>query len=656
MIIYRVNYLVTYRTNINIDVKNIYFRGPKMVSITRILSLFVTLFIFLSFSSILIGTSATAATTNDLTFIPDQENAPEWEVGDEWVMGFKEDIDEGDLIASMPPDERFMMEYVNIDFDLTAGVYESLKVMETGVDVNEYTCYGTYFEAYYALAAGFDINMNIDEDDYQEIMQKTMEYEEDYYDDEEYWEEDSGSMYDDIAITIMGYYKGTVWVEADLTGDVYFTEDDHAVAKEVMEYHCNADIVYNFRLDVHLEESYMSIDMEMLGSVNLKMEDVKIDFIKEYDPPVDIFEYPLDEYDYWYGDSSTTFEITDASGTITYDVKLKAESNMDEDENIDEEGVIYLSKEMFDDTEYEYELEFSGDSYDTEYVENLDGEKEKCTVIEFDAYSYGGYDYWDYDEDGPGGIVEYKEESSEDELLGDFSDAGTFSEIGYVNMLSGGDFYDSENEGYVIQEDLMGLEGVGMNDGTVTEMAMPIGAGGMFLDGDELTDDEVADLTLRPKEYRELSEFRDGGREDIRSTFNDYKREYGKDDQGSVMENGLIYSIIAVIVIIVLVIIAAKIVIRRSKGKRVAQAPTQPLTYPEYQTRYYNAASNIGQPNQPAVQGMSPYPQSPPAPVYNPAPVPAYSQQSSPPHYFTPPPPPPPPPPAYRPPYYPPQY
>lgn len=550
---------------------------------------------------------------------------PEWNVGDEWVMGFEETITDEELMSKLTPSERAVLDYVTLDADISLGVYESLRVMESGVMIGDYETYRTYFEAYYGAVGSLDLYANLDENDYQAIFDSIFDDEEMYYDseyeDEFYYEE--SDIFEDIQIDLMYDISGYLWMECDLTGDVYFTEDKLAVVKEVMTYKINADINYDMDMKTTMTEGSFTEKMDMSAKTQIQYEDVTVDFIIEYDPPLELFEYPFDEYDYWYTDSSVKFTVTDASGTIYYDISLS--SSIDFMDSIKENGEIVLSKDDFTDTTESYNIEISGESSGTEQVVMPDGSVTDCYEIELEkdkSYGYNGY----YPETG----YYEKPESSYTSIDGssdfdedEFLDAGSYSDMGYVSTITSGNLYYSEDESYVVQEQMTDLDFVNIGDSDIESSTASSFLGPGLFSGDGMVNEDVADTTLKPREYRQLESFRDDSRSEMKSEYESIKKNQETSNPASKMDNLVLYSVVSVIVLLVLVIICASILIKRKKARKAREqsAAVSPQTQPGAVPAVYHGTQMH-------------YPQPVPAPAPQPQPQPYYQQQPQPQPYY----------------------
>jgi hypothetical protein len=106
------------------------------------------LVIFVLLFSLCTALSASAAGASSRIAVNESDiDVPTWEVGDTWVMGLEERITDEELKAELTPDEKLIFNYITLNLDISTGIYESLKVLEKDVTVNEEKCYRTEFEA-----------------------------------------------------------------------------------------------------------------------------------------------------------------------------------------------------------------------------------------------------------------------------------------------------------------------------------------------------------------------------------------------------------------------------------------------------------------------------------------------------------------------------
>ena len=150
---------------------------------------------------------------------------PDWNVGDTWSMGYTYDL--ADMVNDMKETFEFMDAKIN-QFDVKGevGMYQAAKVVADDADITidgiSYKCYEVSFEQYVGSVMSMVIDMEMSMPDYSDYDES------DYYDDEEYYYD-----YNTRASTTSMKMKEAayIWLNGDITGTIYYTNAELAVAK-----------------------------------------------------------------------------------------------------------------------------------------------------------------------------------------------------------------------------------------------------------------------------------------------------------------------------------------------------------------------------------------------------------------------------------------
>lgn len=531
------------------------------------------------------GENEESGTDINVTLVDeDSIQKPTWVIGDNWCLGYTMDF--SDLEDEIRDEfETSSGEIKQLDIEGEIGMYQSAKVVNNDVVVNidgtEYMCYKVFFEQYVggAFTMKYDLEMQIpDYSDYEE--------DDDYYEDDYYGDFRSSSAYDSEMTTITMKLFMYMEIKGDIVGDIYYTVEDLAVAKGTFSQIIDAEVEMDMSARMGYEE-YMDMDMEY------EFFNVESEYVVEYNPPLDIFDFPIEPDEYWSASSSMTTTLNKISGRISYVMSMK--------------GTEYPATSMRDDLDLTKEIS-TPDTYGpvsvTYYFHNpgtismnlLEGIKSECIIIEpdedywyhdYDEYDdYDGYDdYDDYDYEKHE-IVEYEEVSSTslitpsvpfNELGADEFDAESIENPVEASAMAKN--YYSEDEGNIVSYEPSSEDG----SGTFTSVPYSSGA-----------DQPVA----VPKTYEKVTNFKSEERDNLIT-----KYSHSSGGGGDKEDDSTWTVIITVITIALLVFIIAVVLAQVRKKRRVQdryRAPVGTSThYPRSdQAQYsqqYNAQSGTTQ-------------------------------------------------------------
>ncbi len=532
---------------------------------------------------------------------------PDWQIGDSWSMGY--DMDLSELESELKNSFSYLganIKRCNIEGEV--GLYQSAEVIDDdkiiSIDGKKYTCYDVYFEQYVGAVYRLDVSLTLDISDYYDYEESEESY---YYDDFYYGSratviKESEGSYETNTMTMTMDEKGYVWLEGDVTGHIFYTVDDLAVAKGIFE------MVMDMEMDLE-----MSMSSEDQGTINIEMSygvvGFNADFEVEYNPPLDIFDFPIEPNEYWSATSNVTKTLNTIGGKAYLNAKMSGpnvpNTNMDNDVDLGEEIYTPDVYGPFRETYYFY-------NPDTESIRLSNGKYTECSIIEPDEGYWDDYYGWkDYDYDGYSGMEEYEESSYYSPYPGldvpDISGAYDFDAETMTSPIettvSSKNYY-SEEKGNIISYKQSASES---NSGF---LSAPIPSS----DGD---------ILASPKTYSEVTDFKTVKREEMKNkypnTMNTGGDEKGDDPTWTVL-------IIAMIAIFLLVVILGGAIYAKKKGskKRLAATTTQ---------RYY--------PTAPLPTSLERYGSGPVHPAYPQTPLaqskyPSYEYKPYPTTYYTP--------------------
>ena len=526
--------------------------------------LFLTVLCILTMG--LVGSiSLNASAIEDIT-------APTWENGDSWSMGFYEEMDENDLLEADGGSSELSMfsEFGSIEMNAELGLYQTLTVVDTADTSTGVDCYKVKVEQYYGAIMDLDVNIHMTD-------------------------EDLGAAYGDIEMpdfSIDIVADGYFWLEMDNTGFVYFTVEDLAIAREEFDIFANADMDLHAKMNYNVKDdgsgtadyyadAFENIELDMTATVT----DMAVDYSVDFEPALDVFDFPIMSYESWSASSDMTITLDDLSGTIVYDFK----GNIPDEEFEPQSGTINLGEGLTLPDVY-------GPVSVVYYFENLGsagqiGSYDDAVIISGseDYYGYNNYYYY-YTrsasvDTGYGYEDVYEEESS----FGPFEDFEDFSaddleEFNPMNMFIVGNRYYSPSAGMIVSTDMSGV-----SEALPGEMSdTPFG----FMEGAM----ESAELKMEPVTESEVAEFKNNQRPEMEQQYEEIKA--GDEEDSSSM---MWLLLVAVVVVIVLVLAAFMVM----KKKKAQSAPPGYYGQPQY--------GHYGQyPPQPQQQPQQPQQPNPP--------------------------------------------
>jgi hypothetical protein len=192
---------------------------------------------------------------------------------------------------------------------------------------------------------------------------------------------------------------------ADSNSDeYYYEEDDYYYGEE--EYYGDEDEYYED--DVYDDDYYGGFE-NMEGGIEadlaVKTTDAGMSFGTTYDPPLDMFDFPIYDGETWESCSDVTTEYRSASGKITYDVHVKPWGDF---------GDMMDMEEM-----------------DMSVTEDLGSSFETSSATEEVCYSF----FADFDPEGaPSGLEDLWEITGEEDF---YEDGGFYEDEDSIAALSG---------------------------------------------------------------------------------------------------------------------------------------------------------------------------------------------------------------------------
>ena len=229
-----------------------------------------------------------------------QADAPQWEKGDKWSMGYETDL--GEMITTMLGTlEESDGEFGSIDHDIQgkAGYFMIFEITEAT---------DTQYTMDMATGGGIDIDGNAK-------ITSQMPEEGTYRHDSDDWDYEPPMVDKEVSIDLF------LDVSLNVDGQVHFTKDDVKLEdlELVMTFKGDFDLeMLNFPetdydYDYETDEEVIIVDYndyDISGSV-----DIKVTLDMEFDPPLDIFNFPIEEDEEWVARSNMTVSGT-YQGTI----------------------------------------------------------------------------------------------------------------------------------------------------------------------------------------------------------------------------------------------------------------------------------------------------------------------------------------------------
>ena len=291
-----------------------------------------------------------------------EATVPTMTVGDGVYWGGVKDI--GDEFEQELEDGLQDFEDMGFDvsYDINGGVgaYFGMEVASDSTDIDGVTCYDIAVNGAIAIDLGLEASVdgNINEGGY--------------------------------SVSVDGSGSGFIELEANIDGHIYLTVDELAIAK--IDFTITAEGHGEATLDADYDLG--GVNQKITADATVDIEDVKIDFDLAFDPPLDVYQFPMWEGKQWYvpGYNTDVSGSLNAQGTITSDIYMKATGQ----DTVDEKETINLATEMgsndFFETipggEYDYWIGGGGTLFTCSYASG------DIFVIETDMGSaFGGMDF-----------------------------------------------------------------------------------------------------------------------------------------------------------------------------------------------------------------------------------------------------------------------
>jgi hypothetical protein len=522
-------------------------------------------------------------------------DVPTLEENKSWNMGFYEEFDESDFMGEDAPNLSEISQYGDYDLGGSLGLYQTLTVIDADDMSTGTECYKTQIEQYYGAVMNIDVDVHMGD-------------------------ESEGYQIDMVV-------KGYLYLQMDITGYLYFTVDELAVAREEVKINADADIdLYMFmnydvsglelyeveedsstyEEDYYYDEEEESLISEMKIDLSLSVTDFLLDYDVDFEPPLDIFDFPIEPYEEWTASSDMTVTLNDVGGTIKYDVSADVpDEDFQSESGTETIGQGLTLPDSYGPVSVYYEFENMGTADAGEY--------DDCIMIQgYEGYNYdynGYYDYYDASTRG-GSIEETSEDSiqepSDSSPFSMFDEFGEFSaeditEFNPMNSFLISKNYFSPEEGMIVQSEMTELtDSLPTGDMDAGPFSGLLGSGG-----------GMDDFKMAPVPEKEVENFKTSQREAQESEYEDIKAgDTAEDPYGSMF---WLLIIIAVVVVVVLVLLAAVVM---KKRKRPYQPPPGPGV-PQPPAPGYPQA-----PPQDYYQGGTPPPPPPPGGGYPPPPPP----------------------------------
>lgn len=372
-----------------------------------------------------------------------QAEAPQWKKGDEWSMGYEADL--GEMISSLIGSLEEEDEFGSVEHDIkgTTGYYMVFRIAD--VTDTQYTM---------DISTGGGMVLDGSMKVITEMPEEgTYRFEE--------WDFEPPMETKEISIEI------DLEVSLRIDGTAHFTKETHRLEDLEMQLTLKGSVdiaLRNFPQIDHAydEETYEEImtvvytDMDVSGSA-----DIKVTLSMSFDPPLDLFNFPIIEEEEWVAESNVTISgtyqgILDAEGLPEEMIEDMLEEDMalpiileEMDTGIEEMGGGIIEEQVIP---LSLRIRCTG----TEMVTLADGSSREAYVIQFgDDDSYDEYyfddEQWDdhyYDEDqGEDDPFEIEEDNF----------GSTSSDMKFLYCPEEGFFVSANMEGI---EDIFGMDGL----------------------------------------------------------------------------------------------------------------------------------------------------------------------------------------------------
>ena len=191
-------------------------------------------------------------------------------------------------------------------------------------------------------------------------------------------------------VSVDGSGSGYIEFETNLDGHIYLTVDELAIAK--IDLTLTAEGHGEATLDAEYE--MQGVTQTITADATVDIEDVEIDFDLTFDPPLDVYQFPMWEGKEWYvpGYNTDVSGSLNAKGTITSDIYMKATGQ----DTVDDTNSTDLAEEIGNNDfseiipggEYDYWSGGGGTLFTCSYASG------DIFIIETDvANAFGGMDF-----------------------------------------------------------------------------------------------------------------------------------------------------------------------------------------------------------------------------------------------------------------------
>jgi hypothetical protein len=440
-------------------------------------------------------------------------------------------------------------------------------------------------------------------------------------------EEDIYEMLEDMKMEYR--IDGYMWFDLALTGHIYFTVDELAIAKGSFDFVLNSDVDFMYDMTYSgyfFEDMFtdgtrqvgdeqpkdqppidpgISDEVRMYFTMKQTITDWKASYDIMYNPPLDIFDFPINDYEYWDASSQMTIILNEFSGTISYDMMM----DMPESEPETEKGDFTLGEGL--------SLPVT---IGPEWVEYSFRNMEQDTKMlpdntETTAYKIGPQYDW------------YWEDEYSGNALNNYWSPGSYVGMDFEDpSIIGTEELGAEDQPNAIDTMARSENWYSFKDGNFIAVELPDSdSEDPFSNGEE--EDE-----LEPQTYSEVKTFNEVTRDTIKADYEDYKaasKKSSDDEDTSGFE--MLFLILTIAVIVIVICILGIWARKRSRRQQWQQQPG---------AQYQPPGDRAPQPT--VVQQPQPtQPQQPyyPPPQQQPPQQPYYPPQQQPPQqpYYPPP-------------------
>ena len=264
----------------------------KVMNMRKIIVTLLGLILVMSFSAVLLGAETRAT------------DVPTLEVGEGAAFGKIMNLTEvlQPELAQMANELETLGLDTNIETTGNLGVFVSTEVIDNSTSINGDNCYDVQISGAVCLDAYFDVEI----DGFLDGL----------------------GIYDTEG-SVDATANGFVTLEANLWGHIYYTIDELAISKIDMKMTINGEA--GTSIDFSMIDDYGLTKIEM--DVEMSINDIKLDLEVSYNPPINFFDFPINEDEQWsIPEWDTDVEIeSSAEGIISYEMAgyMTSTSNAD---------------------------------------------------------------------------------------------------------------------------------------------------------------------------------------------------------------------------------------------------------------------------------------------------------------------------------------